>query len=610
MLLSKRSGSVVLAAGLLLAAGASRLAASAASEAILPPLPPWEGKSRSLMVDGKDPWVTPSEATGLRGTPTYDETLAYLRRLSAAAPELSLVSLGKSPEGRDIWMVIASAERAKTPEALAATGKPSLLAQGGIHSGEIDGKDAGLMLLRDMTVAGKKRDLLAKANLLFIPILNVDGHEHASRYGRINQRGPEVMGWRTTARNLNLNRDYGKLDAPETRAVVAAIERYQPSLYFDLHVTDGSDYQYDITFGNNGPHAYSPAIARWLDGVLTPALNADLAAWGHIPGPLINFVDAGDPTKGNFVWTAPPRFSHGYGDVRHLPSVLVENHSLKPYDQRVLGTYVLLASALKALGERGGELAAAMATDRARRPAELPVGWRPPSTPPASMSLLAIAARQEPSKVSGGNRTVWTGKPVELTVPAVAATEPTATVPRARAYWVPPTYPEVIERLRTHGVEMEITAAPRAIGAEMYRLEEPKLAAQPFEGRVGVTARPVPERRKETFPAGSARISTDQVLGDLVVLLLEPGSPDSFFQWGFFLEPLQQTEYVEGYVMEPMAEAMLAESPALAQEWEKALAADPELAKNPAERLQWFYRRTPFFDARWRLYPVARELAP
>lgn len=607
----RKAGAILLAAGLLASAGASRLAASAAAEAILPPLVPWAGKSRTLMAERNDPWVTPSEASGLAKTPSYEETVAYLERLVAAAPELSLVSLGKSPEGRDVWMVIASAERARTPEALAATGKPSLLAQGGIHSGEIDGKDAGLMLLRDMTVAGRERALLAKANLLFIPILNVDGHERASRYGRINQRGPEEMGWRTTARNLNLNRDYAKLDAPETRAVVAAIERYQPSLYFDLHVTDGSDYQYDITFGNNGPHGYSPAIARWLDSVLTPALNQDLAAWGHVPGPLINFIDANDPTKGNFFFTAPPRFSNGYGDLRHLPSVLVENHSLKPYDQRVLGTYVLLASALKTLGERSAELATAVAADRALRPARVPTGWRPPAgAPPATMELAAIEARQESSKVSGGKRTVWTGKPVTLTVPSVRASEATATVSRPKAYWVPPTYPEVIERLRTHGVEMEVAAAPRAVEVEMYRLQEPKLAAEPFEGRVNVTARPVAERRRETFPAGSVRISTDQPLGDLAVILLEPAAPDSFFQWGFFLEALQQTEYVEGYVMEPMAEAMLAESPALAKEFEGALAADPELAKSPGERLQWFYRRTPFFDERWRLYPVARELAP
>src|SRR5688572_20435288 len=143
---------------------------TSAQTAILPPPIPWNGASRALAVSANDAWVTPSEATAFRTTPRYDETVAYLRRLVAASPQLKMVSLGKRHEGRDIWMVIASKERAFTPDALRKTGKPALFAQGGIHAGEIDGKDAGLMLLRDMTVRGTKRELLDQANFLFVPI--------------------------------------------------------------------------------------------------------------------------------------------------------------------------------------------------------------------------------------------------------------------------------------------------------------------------------------------------------------------------------------------------------------------------------------------------------
>nr|MBA3543743.1 carboxypeptidase [Chthoniobacterales bacterium] len=185
--------------------------APAASEPILPPLAPWNGKSRELIAPKDDPWITPAEKTDFRLTPSYDETVAWLRQLVEAAPQqLKMISLGKSPEGRDIWMIVAARANEATPEALRKNGKPIVLAQAGIHSGEIDGKDAGLMLLRDMTARGTKRDLLEQANFLFVPIFNVDGHERASKFGRVNQRGPEVMGWRTNAKNLNLNRDYAK----------------------------------------------------------------------------------------------------------------------------------------------------------------------------------------------------------------------------------------------------------------------------------------------------------------------------------------------------------------------------------------------------------------
>src|SRR5688572_16896591 len=268
---------------------------SAALTAPLPPAIPWNGASRSLMVPATDPWVTPSERDQLRTTPRYDETIAYLKRLVAAAPQLKMISLGKSDEGRDVWMVIASKERAFTTEALRRSGKPTVLAQGGIHAGEIEGKDAGLMLLRDMTVRGTKRELLDGANFLFVPIFNVDGHERFSAFTRINQRGPEEGGWRTNARNLNLNRDYMKADTSEMRAMIRAIDTWKPDLYIDLHVTDGADYQYDVTYGWNGPAGFSPAIANWLDRSLRPAVDRGLAEMGHIPGPLI-FTD--DPLAG------------------------------------------------------------------------------------------------------------------------------------------------------------------------------------------------------------------------------------------------------------------------------------------------------------------------
>ncbi len=434
----------------------------AARRAILPPELPWHGKSLALVASPLDPWITPAEQAGFERTPSYEETLAYLRRLAAAAPELHLVSLGKSPEGRDIWMVVASKERARTPQALLLNGKPTLLAQAGIHAGEIDGKDAGLMLLRDLTVRGTRRALLERANLLFVPILSVDGHERNSPFSRLNQRGPRESGWRTNGRNQNLNRDYGKLDTPEVRAVVRALSEWQPDLYFDLHVTDGMDYQYDVTYGWNGAHGHSPAIAAWLESRLGPALVHDLEAMGHIPGPLIQPLDNDRPEQGLAGWTADTRFSNGYGDARHLATVLFENHSLKPYRQRVLGLHVALESALRALGESGAELRAATQADRARRPSEIVLSWRTPERPDATLEIRGVGMRRERSEVSGAERVVWTGVPQQQRYPLLRMNVKGATVSAPAAYWVPPAWSEVIERLALHGVRLEPLVASHA----------------------------------------------------------------------------------------------------------------------------------------------------
>ena len=583
-------------------------AGGAAEEAVLPPAPKWSGKSRSLGVGADHEWVTPCEKSGYKETPSYEETMVWLFLLEEASPHVKLVSLGKSPEARDIFMVVASLD-GFTPGSLQASGKPILLVQAGIHSGEIDGKDAGMMFLRDLTARGTKSELLEKASFLFIPIFSVDGHERFSRFSRINQRGPTESGWRTTSRNLNLNRDYAKADTPEMRAVIRAFDIWAPDLYLDIHVTNGADYQYDITWGYNGTHAYSPETARWMDEHLTPTVTKRLQAFGHVPGPLVFAVDGKDLTKGIRSWTAGQRYSHGYGDARHLASVLVENHSLKPYAQRVLGTYVLLEGCMRTLGQHGKLLREARTKDRAARRDPVPLTWKEPEGEPPKVPFKGIESRIVDAPVSGQKRVEWLGKPVDLEVPVFATSVPDATVPRFRAYWIPPAWTEVIERLAVHGVKFERLEEPRTVEVEMLRLIEPQLEEHPYEGHVRVSAKVKVERHTIEYPTGAVRVSTNQDLGTLAILLLEPESPDSFFQWGFFHEVLQRTEYVDAYVMEPMAERMLKESPQLKQEFEQKLKDDPEFAADPKARLMWFYRRTPFFDQRWNLYPVAREIA-
>ena len=583
---------------------------AAATEPVLPPLLEWNGKSRALVVPKDDPWITPAEKTELRSTPSYDETVAWLRKLTAAAPQLQLHSIGKSSDGRDIWMVVATAGKEFTPEALRKNGKPIVLAQAGIHAGEIDGKDAGMMLLRDMTVRGTKRDLLDEANFLFVPIFNVDGHERKSRQSRVNQRGPEVMGWRTTSRNLNLNRDYAKVDAPEMAAMIRTLERWSPDLYLDLHVTDGADYQYDITFGFNGTGGHSPAIAGWLETTFTSAVTNDLASMGHIPGStdVPNWIDETDWSKGIRGWMSDPRFSTGYGDVRHLPTVLVENHSLKPYDQRVLGTYVFLESALRTAAKSAAPLRQAIESDRARRSPTIPLGWdADPNAPAETIEYKGIETRVVPSAISGSVRVEYTGKPATARVPYQRQNRTASSVSRPKAYWIPVAWSSVAERLEIHGVQVQRTAEPRDVKVSMYRLEEAKVEPEPFEGHARMKAKPVMEQRTERFPAGSVRVATDQPLGDLAAILLEPASPDSYFQWGAFIEVLQQTEYIEGYVIEPMAERMLAADPKLAEEFRQKLAKDEAFRASAKERLRWFYMQTPFVDERWKLYPIARE---
>lgn len=185
---------------------------------------------------------------------------------------------------------------------------------------------------------------------------------------------------------------------------------------------------------------------------------------------------------------------------------------------------------------------------------------------------------------------------------------PSLTLRRPAAYWVPSYRTDIIERLAIHGIQMETVTAPRTVDVEMLRLEDPRLATRANEGHVAVAISGVtPQRKSWTFPTGSVRVPTDQPLGDIIVLLLEPQSSESFFAWGFFPEVLSRVEYIEGYAIAPLAERMLAADPALKAEFEARLAAEPAFAADGDARLQWFYERTPFYDDHYRLYPVGRE---
>lgn len=576
--------------------------AQAQAPAPLPPLIAWKGASEALIAKPGDPWISPAEAAKFEATPDYAATRAWLEKLVAASNHLlTLEEFGKTAQGRPMYFVRASKGGAA---------KPVVLAQAGIHSGEIDGKDAGLMLLRDIALRGKD-GLLDHADLVFVPIFNADGHERSSPFNRPNQRGPANQGWRTNAQNLNLNRDYLKADTPEMRAMIALLRRFQPALYLDLHVTDGTDYQYDITYafsGWRGYYAASPAIGAWLDQSFRPAIDAALSKNGHVPGYYVSALDNRDPDKGITHDPDTARFSTGYGDLARIPSVLLETHSLKPYRQRVLGTYVFVEAALRLVGEKRKDVLAAIAQDRAARPTDAVLSWKPLDAPIYTISgFKGMEFERYLSAASGREEIRWLGKPKAQNMP-VFGFAPDVTAQLPIAWWIPPTATALIERVKLHGIQFETITQPRKLRLDRVRLLEPKLQGA-NEGHVPLHAKFRHEMLEEEFPAGSLRVPSAQPLGLLAAHLLEAEGPDSLLAWNFFPEILQRTEYIEGYVIAPMAEAMLARDAQLKSTFEAKLAADPAFAADGDARLAWFYERSPYYDARFLLYPIGREVA-
>lgn len=570
----------------------------------LPPLLPWHGQSLSL-IQNEGPLTTDFELSGGVSSPDYQYTMAFVDRLVAANPtQFKSKIIGYSDSDRAIKMVLASEQGFFDADQMANSTKPTILIQAGIHAGEIDGKDAMFMLLRDIAT-GKRRDILKKVNILFIPILNVDGHERSSRFNRINQRGPDKMGFRTNAKNLNLNRDYTKLDTPEVRSVLKVINAYSPDLYIDVHVTDGADYQYDVTYGYNPVFASeSPAISDTLNRYFKPVIDKTLSSQGHIPGPLVFAMNKQEFKEGLAGWVATPRFSNGWGDLKSLPTILVENHALKPYMQRVLGTYVFIDGAISALAQHSHELANAVKKEQQFVPKQLVVK-RGYSKHADEIEFKGIAYSSDISALSGQSEVKYLGKKQDYTnLPIYWQKEVLTSVEVPKAFFIPPAYENIIQKLKLHGVSVNQLKGKNTQPLKLAKVKNYSFDKAPFEGHFRVSA------EFEYVPAtnvdldGWYEVTTQQKAGELAVHLLHPEAPDSFFAWGEFNTIFQRTEYMENYALIPYARQMLKANPKLALEFDNKLNKDKAFAQNPDARLAWLYEQSPFYDQAYLKYPI------
>ena len=563
-------------------------------------------------------WLTHAELTDYRETPSYDKTIAYAKRLAEASPLIRYETFGKSGEGRDLPLLIAAENETFTTEAARASRKAIVLIQACIHAGEPDGKDAGFALLRDIAITKTRDDLLSKVVLLFIPIYNTDGHERSSPYNRINQNGPEKMGWRTTTSYQNLNRDYMKADTPETRAWLSLWNRWSPDLFIDCHVTNGADYQYNITYQHEHHGGVPASVLEWERKVIDGRVAAMTEAAGNIVSWYLEFVDNRDFSKGIRDFNGSPRFSTGYLPLRNRPGILIETHMLKPYRPRVIGTYDFLRFALEEVNKDPESLfkAGAEADAEARH---LGSFYDPQAQFPLTFELSdkaepyrfrGVESRVGVSEISSAPYVRFGTEPVEMTVPMYNDLRVTKAIAPPLSYIVPSQWVDVIELLQAHGVDMKTTTAPVTINVESYRFVDVSWPSGPFEGRHMPSFRSEVVREDRTFPTGSAVIPVSQELARILINLLEPDAPDSLVRWGFFNATFEQKEYGESYVLEKLAREMLANDPSLVEEFKRKLASTPEFAADPHERLQFFYRRSPYWDAQMNLYPVARIITP
>jgi hypothetical protein len=557
---------------------------------------------------------TRAEVSNFEATSNYEETLDFLRRLQAHFPEMNLGFYGSSGEGRALPFVVVSREKAFTGRKAQRVSKPIVLIQNGIHAGEIEGKDASLMLLRDLAL-GRHPEILEGVTLVVLPIYNVDGHERISPYNRPNQNGPKQgMGFRTTTSGLDLNRDYLKISSEEARSLIALVNDWRPHLHVDDHVTDGIDMDWVLTWSwAEAPQAPAPVDA-WLRAHM-PAVLAATEKAGHKAGPYVDLVERNDPSKGFSSWVGQPRYSTGYFPLRNRPSILVEMHSYKPYQQRVLANRDFLLALLDEVAREPAALTRAVAEAEA---AEVARGKpdAPPSDVVVNFEQSDQADRIRLPVYAGEMKTsVVTGEPLLLfrrgelnatEVPWYHGSKAVRTVPRPRGYLVLPGWPQIEQRLRGQGLRVEKLIKPVELEVETMRAADPKPAPASYQGLTRVSAKIERTAERRRIPAGSLWVPADQPDFEVAVQLLEPDAVDSLLSWGLLSSIFEGKEYIDPRVLEGLVTKML-EDPKIAAEWRTALQ-DPKLAADTNARYQWWFRRTPYWDERAGLLPYFRVM--
>lgn len=500
--------------------------------------------SGTLRPDGPpEPLQTVAERSAFKETSRLADVKAFLDSLAARSPRVHLAELGRTTEDRPIPLAIIADPPVKTAAEALQSKKLIVLLVGGIHSGECDGKEALLALARELALgpAGDGKDpspLLKDLIVAIVPDYNADGNEHIGPLAKLRpgQIGPDPVGTRENARNLDLNRDFVKLEAPETRALVSFINEWDPAVVLDAHTTNGSLHRYLLTYDGPKNPAGDAAVIEYARDTFLPAVGAKAKEAGNV-----DTFWYGNFEQNHARWeTYPdqPRYGINYVGLRNRLSILTESYSYAPYAERIRAQEVFIRVCLERTAADHDRIAKLI--DAADRRAE---SDRPGETPIRSKMVAADAK----VKVLGfdevekdGHRVA--GEPHDYDVDLFTRFAPEKSVARPYAYVYPASLTSVTEVLLRHGIRIEETREDLELDCTTYSVEGVAKALRPFQGHELLTVQSTPKEHSTKFPAGSMIVKSAQPLGALAIYILEPDSNDGLATWNFLDAELKSGE--------------------------------------------------------------------
>ena len=537
-------------------------------------------------------------------SPDYPTLIEIYKKLAKEHREIELYNMGDSDYGLPIYLCIINGAKDSLATFNLARNTTTLLINNAIHPGEPDGVNASLIWIDKWIANGKKTTGLP--TIAIIPAYNVGGMMNRSSSSRANQNGPEEYGFRGNAKNLDLNRDFIKMDSRNMFTFAKIYQALDPDVFLDTHVSNGADYQYTMTYIASVKERMSPDLATLMHEKMIPYLEEQSAEKGY---DLIPYVDTkGEtPESGIQVFNDLPRYAMGYASLMNAISFTLETHMLKPFPERVKATLVFIEAAVNWTSRHASEV------ELARKKAitgfmkdDFFVFNYQLSDVQDSICFKGFEFSKPESLVTGQERLKYhVDKPFDKCVPYFKTYVPTDSVKIPDFFIVGAQCRNVIERLKANGVQLRVLNQDTIIQANTCKIVSFENGMRPYEGHYMHTKVEREYARNEVkLKSGDVYISSAQPTIRFIMSVLEPKAPDSYFAWNFFDSYVQQKEYFSPYVFEEKAKELLEKDPILKKEFEARKKADSEFNESTWDQLYFIYQHSEFYEPTHNILPV------
>ncbi len=558
--------------------------------------------------------LTKPEKTGYKETSVYADVMDFLRQaqLAATVDVMRTGTFGRTHEGRDMPYVVLSKPALARPEQALESGKPIFFIMNNIHGGETDGKEASLMLIRDIT-QGRFSHWLDKMIVLIVPVYNIDGNERIGKFNRMAQNGPEAgMGIRTNAAGFDLARDYMKVEQPEGKALAAFFTAWWPHFTIDAHTNNGSYHDFAIEYAYPQNANVQPAIIEYLRDTMMPQVSKAVARnSGYKSQVYGNFVDGFHPEKGWETYASFPRYGDRYRGLQNRLSILIESYPYADFKSRVEASYQFFIGCLDYVAAHPDEIletvrrAEAQTIAAGNNPGTDSVGVRfkmvEEEKPVEIISFKIRKSVDENGEPQYQRTKEWTTYRVSYIGKSIA----TEKVARPYAYILPKAYGAIARKLLEHGIAVDTLIQPLQTELEVYRITEVEAADQPYQGHRMVQLTAQAEARSMTLVEGTYVVRLGQPAGNVAAFLLEPETPDGYAAWNYFDQASEQTVIIVDKVLDALGDELLAD-PEIRAEFDRMAALDPELKSDLKKRRDFLLAHSKYANPMRNVFPVYR----